>query len=117
MATVSVIGRLWDEGESLKDNGQFHEAILKYQRAKSMLIIESKKMYDTSNSASTGTPKYLGEIMEKLTGSIDKVLGVLNKNPIMVLGLSRGFTQSEVKKHYRKMALKYHPGIKFKAIN
>lgn len=104
------IGRLWDEGEVLKDQGEFHQAILKYQRAKNLLIVESKKMYAPGKpGSSSSAPKVLGEIMEKLTVSIDRVLGVLGKNPILVLGLSRGYTQADVKKCYRKMALKYHP--------
>lgn len=112
MATTTAIGKLWEEGEYLKNGGHFHEAIIKYQLAKNMLIIESKQMYDRNKSADVGvnTPKHLGDIMEKLSYSIDKILSVLNKNPILVLGLSRGYTQGEVKKSYRKMALKYHPG-------
>ena len=108
MATAEI-GRLWEEGESLKDAGDFHQAILKYQRAKNILVTESKSVYDKNGSASQ-SKKVLGEIMDKLTFSIDRVMDVLNKNPILVLGLSRGYTQSEVKKNYRKLALKYHPG-------
>lgn len=104
------IGRLWEEGESLKERGDFHQAVLHFQRAKTLLIIESKKMYEPGKPGSSGhTPKVLGEIMGKLSSSIETVLGLLGKNPILVLGLSRGYTQTDVKKSYRKMALKYHP--------
>lgn len=104
------VGRLWEEGESLKDLGEFHQAVIRYQRAKNLLILDSKKMYDIDKPGSSSqAPKVLGEIMERLTGSTELVLGVLSKNPILVLGLSRGYTQSDVKKSYRKMALKYHP--------
>jgi DnaJ-class molecular chaperone len=32
-----------------------------------------------------------------------------NKNPYIVLGVSKSATQDEVKKAYRKLAMQYHP--------
>ena len=48
--------------------------------------------------------------MDKLTVSISKSVDILTKNPVLVLGLKRGYTIDDVKKSYRSLALKYHPG-------
>lgn len=62
------------------------------------------------NRSTSKASKILGEIMGKLSKSIDTSMGELNKNPVLSLGLSRGFTKADVKKAYRMGALKYHPG-------
>eukprot|EP00596_Hydrurales_sp_CCMP1899_P000526 CAMPEP_0119046372 /NCGR_PEP_ID=MMETSP1177-20130426/46187_1 /TAXON_ID=2985 /ORGANISM="Ochromonas sp, Strain CCMP1899" /LENGTH=529 /DNA_ID=CAMNT_0007019439 /DNA_START=547 /DNA_END=2134 /DNA_ORIENTATION=+ len=51
----------------------------------------------------------MGDIMQKLTESINTGVGTLSSNPVRALGLLRGFNKSDVKKAYRKYALKYHP--------
>jgi hypothetical protein len=42
---TAEIGRLWEEGVALADSGNYHGAILQYQRAKFLLIAESKKAF------------------------------------------------------------------------
>lgn len=88
------IGSLWELGESQFKGGNALEALLNFQRAKSLLISESNSVYSNPNLASGKASKILGEIMTKLTGSIDRVSGILTKNPIMALSLNRGYTKS-----------------------
>ena len=52
----------------------------------------------------------MGEILEKLNFSIDRSVGIMSKNPVIALKLTRGFDKKDVKKAYRTLALKYHPG-------
>lgn len=59
----------------------------------------------------TKASRLLGEIMEKLQASIGKATEVLASNPTLALQLPvRGYSKVDVKKAYRKHALKYHPG-------
>jgi hypothetical protein len=48
---TEAIGRLWEEGESKAEIGELHEAVLFYQRAKTLLIAESKKIFGQGNAA------------------------------------------------------------------
>ena len=102
------IGNLWEDGEDLIGNGAYHDGLLHFQRAKALLIAESSSIYDDP-SKNVKASKIFGEIMQKLTHSIEKNVKVLNENPIIALGLKRGYNKSDVKKAYRKNALKFHP--------
>ena len=103
------IGQLWELGESQFKGGDALEALLNFQRAKTLLISESNSIYSNPSLANGKASKLMGEIMQKLTSSIERASFMLHKNPIMALNLTRGFTKSDVKKAYRKCALKYHP--------
>ena len=97
------VGSLWQEGEELSSNGLHGDALIQFQRAKALLISEGK------SNQNPNAAKILSQIMQKLSSSIDRDVAKLGKNPVLTLGLSRGFTKSDVKKAYRKFALKYHP--------
>lgn len=45
---TELIGKLWQEGENFAKNKQCHEALLSFQRAKSLLIKESSAMFKDS---------------------------------------------------------------------
>ena len=103
------IGQLWELGETQFKGGDALEALLNFQRAKTLLISESNSIYSNPSLANGKASKLMGEIMQKLTSSIERASFMLHKNPIMALNLTRGFTKADVKKAYRKCALKYHP--------
>ena len=88
------IGQLWELGESQFKSGNALEALLNFQRAKSLLINESNSVYSNPSLGSGKASKILGEIMTKLTGSIDRASDILTKNPVLALGLSTGFTKT-----------------------
>lgn len=44
--STAEIGRLWTDGEDLSKNGMVHEALMQFQRAKALLLIESKTIQD-----------------------------------------------------------------------
>jgi hypothetical protein len=54
--------------------------------------------------------KLTNEILSKLTTSIDKNVAALVANPVSALQLQRGFKNVDIKKSYRALVLKYHPG-------
>jgi preprotein translocase subunit Sec63 len=51
---------------------------------------------------------YIKQLL-KYYKSIDRDLLLLSNNPILALNLRKGYTQSDVKKSYRKIVLAYHP--------
>lgn len=106
---TDVVGRLWQDGESLAKEKQYHEALLNYQRAKTLLIKESAAMFDGVQQKDKKASKLLGDIMEQLQTGISKITSTLASNHQLALGLSYGFSKTDVKKAYRKYALKYHP--------
>lgn len=106
---TDVVGRLWQDGESLAQAKQYHDALLNYQRAKTLLIKESAVMFDGAQQKDKKASKLLGDIMEKLQVGIAKITDTLTNNHQLALGLSYGFSKTDVKKAYRKHALKYHP--------
>ena len=118
-AEVSRIKEVWQQGERLSLDGQHPEALLHFQRAKALLLVESKALFGSddvlqfSNNAVSGkggsTSKLMGDILTQLTGSINRDVKLMNANPVHALGLKRGFTKADVKKAYRIYALKYHP--------
>jgi hypothetical protein len=107
------IGALWLSGEEHSVDGEPLTALLHFLRAKTLLLNESKSIFagagGSSSASSSRASKILGELMQKLTASIDRDVANCNKNPIHTLGLSVGFTKADVKKAYRKSALKFHP--------
>ena len=103
------IGAIWEQGEELVSDGDYLEGLLMFQRAKTMLIAESKEIYSAPNDNNKRASKLFGDIMVRLSASIDKNIAILSRNPIMTLKLTRGFNKKDVKKAYRSNALKYHP--------
>eukprot|EP00602_Paraphysomonas_sp_CaronLab_P009191 CAMPEP_0185032872 /NCGR_PEP_ID=MMETSP1103-20130426/21368_1 /TAXON_ID=36769 /ORGANISM="Paraphysomonas bandaiensis, Strain Caron Lab Isolate" /LENGTH=701 /DNA_ID=CAMNT_0027568937 /DNA_START=35 /DNA_END=2137 /DNA_ORIENTATION=+ len=105
------IGQVWQEGEILASRGQIHDALMCFQQAKALLLVESKKNYETKGLSQSGAriPQILGEILMKLNQSVDKNVAVLSKNPVLSLQLRPGFTKKDVKRAYKQAALKYHP--------
>lgn len=91
---LEKIGNLWELGEAQFKNGDALDALLNFQRAKALLITESAGVYSNPNTTNGKASKILGEIMGKLTSSIDRASTLLNKNPVLTLGLNRGFTKS-----------------------
>jgi len=117
-AEVTRIKELWQAGEQLSLSGQHPEALLHFQRAKSMLLVESKALFgdedgiqinNNSISSKGGHGKLMANILTQLTGSINRDVKLINANPVHALGLKRGFSKADVKKAYRSHALKYHP--------
>jgi hypothetical protein len=43
------IGNLWAEGETLSKNGNFLDALMQFQRAKALLLVESKMAHEAVN--------------------------------------------------------------------
>ena len=66
-------------------------------------------MFDGAQQKDKKASKLLGDIMEKLQVGITKITNTLTSNHQLALGLSYGFSKTDVKKAYRKHALKYHP--------
>ena len=111
MSLADEIGNHWKNGEKLVASGCFHDALLNFQKAKAILISESYAMFIKSEeNSSKKTTALMGATMEKITASINKSIDILTKNPVLALGLKKGFTAEDVKKQYRSLALKYHPG-------
>lgn len=107
---IEEIGNLWQEGELYASGKDYHNALLYYQRAKAFLIAESKAFNQIPITSSTDRfTKILGNIMERLTKSIEFSNEELKKDPTLTLGLCEGYTKSDLKSAYRKYALKYHP--------
>jgi hypothetical protein len=52
-----AIGLLWEKGEILYKDGDILEALLNFQRAKSLLIVESNSNY--ANKVCTRTDSYI----------------------------------------------------------
>ena len=107
---TEAIGKIWQDGELLAQNKQFHESLLYFLRAKSLLIKESAILFDNAPNADNKISKLMGNIMEKLQNSIARVSSILTNDAILALQLPKvGFSKSDVKKAYRAQALKYHP--------
>ncbi len=108
---VPEIKKLWQKGEDLSLDGKHGDAILQFQRAKSMLLVESKALYGTTEVPQDGGGgrKLMGDILTKLSESINRDVKLINANAVHALGLKRGFTKADVKRAYRSAALKYHP--------
>lgn len=99
---------LWEKGEGQFRNADILESLLSYQRAKQLVMTESNSSVSAPR-VSGSAQKNLGDILQKITISIDTALMQLQGNPVATLGLLRGFNKSDVKKAYRRCALKYHP--------
>ena len=99
---------LWEKGEGHFKNGDIIESILSYQRAKQLFTAENNGTASAPR-ASGSAQKNLGDILQKILLRIDTALLQLQENPVATLGLLRGFDKSDVKKAYRRCALKYHP--------
>ena len=116
---VTKIKELWKAGEQLSTSGKHPDALLHFARAKALLLLESKKLlcgedavqinYNSITTSGGANSKLMGDILTKLTASINRDIKLINANPVHALGLSRGFSKSDVKKAHRKAALLYHP--------
>lgn len=83
----------------------FPQAVCCYERATTSL----KKLLD-DNDFSSSRAKLVRDQYEQMSREGDAVLSTLKKDHYLVLMLDRGCGSSAVKKAYRQMALKYHPG-------
>lgn len=81
------------------------QAVCCYERATTSL----KKLLD-DNDFSSSRAKLVRDQYEQMSREGDAVLDTLKKDHYLVLMLDRGCGSSAVKKAYRQMALKYHPG-------
>jgi DnaJ domain len=99
---------LWEKGEGQFKNGDILDALLSYMRAKQILLAESQSIFSIPRQSGSAQ-KIMGDIMQKLTSSIETALSTLRNNPALALGLAKGFNKLDVKKAYRRCALKYHP--------
>ena len=48
-------------------------------------------------------------LLSILVASLLAIQSLANKDPYLVLGISKKATDDEIKRAYRKLALKYHP--------
>lgn len=103
------IGAVWEKGEEYIADGNFLDGLLEFQRAKKMLINESSALYSSPTADNKRIQQIFGEIMTKLTRSIDKNIAILSTQPLLTLKLEKGYNKKDVKKAYRQNALKYHP--------
>eukprot|EP01041_Mallomonas_annulata_P001852 gene1852-3597_t len=106
------IGILWQEGEALASSGSIHTGIVSFLKAKALLNEEKKNIAEgnvLSEQQNQRTISILASLLDKLSVSIERNATVLEKNPILALELPLRFTKTDVKKAYRRSALKYHP--------
>ena len=98
---------LKDVDEAIKNNPNYATAYIR--RA---LLYEEFKMFDDAKS-DLSKAKELDPNNAKIEGYINeanqKADSARNRDYYKILGLERNATQDEIKKAYRKLALKYHP--------
>ena len=95
----------WARAAELKAQGELHEAAAALFRVRRLLQQES---------ASTNGGHKFGNLVKQLNakaeGEFEGVLGMIKSaSPYVALGLDSVSSEAQVKKAYRKMALKYHP--------
>ena len=101
------IGQLWQEGETHVKAGSIHEGIIFFLKAKYHL--NNEKAFIQTVSSNNKSSEIITTLFIKLDESIEKNAIILEKNPILALRLPLRFTKGDLKKFYRKSALKYHP--------
>lgn len=104
---MEEIGQLWEDGEEFVANEEYHSALICFLKAKKLLITEAGSIF--SDQKGGKIDKIYGEVMEKLSLSIENSVNVLNQRPTLALGLKRGYSMSDLKRAYHQMALRYHP--------
>ena len=87
-------------------DGEFHQAELNMLRLIAQYLGISQSDYTSIHERHTGKSGYSGYSGNSRNAGRSAASG---KNPYKVLGIDSSATDEEVKKAYRRMAMKYHP--------
>ena len=98
-----AIRKEWQQAEELKNQGQLHEAATRFSR---VLRLLREEVDDGNNRVST----VVGQLEKRAEAEVSETCNTMKSaSPYVVLALEPFSAVKDVKKAYRKMALKYHP--------
>jgi curved DNA-binding protein CbpA len=98
---------LWAKALELSEDGQVHEAVLSFEQAAALLDTQKEQALQTKGA--DRVRQLLDELIAKLGREIESHLNYLRGNLWAALDLGPGASSSDVKRAYKRLALKYHP--------
>ena len=98
---------LWAKALELSEDGQVHEAVLSFEQAAALLDTQKEQARQTKGA--DRVRQLLDELTAKLGREIESHLNYLRGNLWAALDLGPGASSSDVKRAYKRLALKYHP--------
>ena len=111
-----IIG-VWEAAQADSDAGRFHDAILHFEQARSLL--EAEVNTDCTNGAGSGkgmhAPDYskigqiVSELLVRVECEIKDHLALLQGNFFITLGIRKDCSAKDIKRAYRAFALRFHP--------
>ena len=107
MEGSNTVEALWAKALELSEGGSVHEAVLTFEQAAQLL--EKQKDQAMKTKGAERVLKLLEELIAKLGREIESHLNYLRGNLWAALDLAPGAASSDVKRAYKRLALKYHP--------
>lgn len=97
----------WREALALSETGKIHEAVFEFESV--ALDLERQLAAAQTTTGGARLAALLGKLLGKLEAEIDAHLAYLRGNLFAALELDLSAGTAEVKKAYRRLALRYHP--------
>ncbi len=104
--SIAAIMTVWEHAHNFSSSLNHHDALRMFVTVRNNLLKEEK---DADAMGNGKMKSIVSKLLVQVNGEVDAYVKLFGGNYWVALSLSPSATQAEIKKSYRKLALKHHP--------